>query len=161
MVANTQDEIRTTRVSMAAADLIIGCDPIVSASKETTLRMRAGRTHVALNSNSTPTAAFVKNGNWQNPAEQCVAEIATQVGASGVGAFDADALAKQLMGDRRDDKDADDGGGQHTFLRLFDVRRSHRFLRDVLVGRPIEYLDENHTREQCVERDGGIDAANH
>jgi indolepyruvate ferredoxin oxidoreductase len=99
LVANTQDEIRTTRVSMAAADLIMGCDPIVSASKETTLRMRAGRTHVALNSNSTPTAAFVKNGNWQNPAEQCVAEIAGQVGADSVGSFDADALAKQLMGD--------------------------------------------------------------
>jgi indolepyruvate ferredoxin oxidoreductase len=99
LVANTQDEIRTTRVSMAAADLIIGCDPIVSASKETTVRMRAGRTHVALNSNSTPTAAFVKNGNWQNPADQCVAEITAQVGVSGVGAFDADALAKQLMGD--------------------------------------------------------------
>ncbi len=99
LVANSQDEIRTTRVSMAAADLIIGCDPIVSASKETTLRMRAGRTHVALNSNSTPTAAFVKNGNWQNPAEQCVAEITAQVGVEGVGAFDADALAKHLMGD--------------------------------------------------------------
>ena len=25
----------------------------------------------------------------------------------------------------------------------------------------IEYLDENHAREQCVERDRGIDAANH
>jgi indolepyruvate ferredoxin oxidoreductase len=99
LIANTQNEIRTTRVSMAAADLIIGCDPIVSASKETTLRMRPGRTRVALNSNSTPTAAFVKNGNWQNPAEQCVAEITAQVGAEGVGAFDADALAKQLMGD--------------------------------------------------------------
>jgi len=99
LVANTQDDIRTTRVSMAAADLVIGCDPIVSASKETTLRMRAGRTHVALNSNSSPTAAFVKNGNWQNPAEQCVAEITAQVGTSGVGAFDADAMAKQLMGD--------------------------------------------------------------
>jgi indolepyruvate ferredoxin oxidoreductase len=99
LIANTQNEIRTTRVSMAAADLIIGCDPIVSASKETTLRMRPGRTHVAMNSNSTPTAAFVKNGNWQNPAEQCVAEITAQVGVEGVGAFDADALAKQLMGD--------------------------------------------------------------
>jgi indolepyruvate ferredoxin oxidoreductase len=99
LIANTQNEIRTTRVSMAAADLIIGCDPIVSASKETTLRMRPGRTHVAMNSNSTPTAAFVKNGNWQNPAEQCVAEITAQVGIEGVGAFDADALAKQLMGD--------------------------------------------------------------
>jgi len=99
LLANTQEEIRTTRVSMAAADLILGCDPIVSASKETTLRMRPGRTHVALNSNSTPTAAFVKNGNWQNPSEQCVAEITGQVGIKGVSSFDADALAKQLLGD--------------------------------------------------------------
>jgi indolepyruvate ferredoxin oxidoreductase len=41
----------------------------------------------------------VKNGNWQNPAEQCLAEISKQVGSTGVSAFDADLLAKQLMGD--------------------------------------------------------------
>jgi len=99
LVANTQQDIRTTRVSMAAADVILGCDPIVTASKETLLRMREGRTHVALNSSSTPTAAFVKNGNWQNPSEQCMVEISRQVGSTGVSAFDADLLAKQLMGD--------------------------------------------------------------
>ncbi len=99
IVAKTQAEIRTTRVGMATADLILGCDPIVTAGKETLLRMREGRTLVALNSHSTPTAAFVKNGNWQNPAEQCVAEIARQVGHAGLSTFDADRMAKQLMGD--------------------------------------------------------------
>jgi len=99
IVAGTQAEIRTTRVGIATADLIFGCDPIVTAGKETLLRMREGRTHVALNSHSTPTAAFVKNGNWQNPAEQCVAEIAQQVGQESVSTFDADRMAKELMGD--------------------------------------------------------------
>ena len=99
IVGRSQNDIRTTRVGMATADLIFGCDPIVTAGKETVLRMRQGRTHVALNSHSSPTAAFVKNGNWQNPAEQCVAAIVTQVGEAAVGAFDADALARQLMGD--------------------------------------------------------------
>ncbi len=99
IVARSQDDIRTTRVGMATADLIFGCDPIVTAGKETLLRMRQGRTRVALNSHSTPTAAFVKNGNWQNPAEQCLAEIAQQVGEAGVSTFDADRMAKQLMGD--------------------------------------------------------------
>ncbi|MEK7835600.1 MAG: 2-oxoacid:acceptor oxidoreductase family protein, partial [Pseudomonadota bacterium] len=79
LIADTQDEIRTTRVGMAAADLILGCDPIVTTAKETTLRMREGCTHVALNSHSTPTAAFVKNANWQNPADQCVADITSAV----------------------------------------------------------------------------------
>ncbi len=84
---------------MAAADLIIGCDPIVTAGKETVLRMRQGRTHVALNSHSTPTAAFVKNSNWANPADACAGEIAKAVGPEGIGAFNADAASSKLMGD--------------------------------------------------------------
>ena len=99
LIGATQDDIRTTRVGMAAADLIIGCDPIVTANKETVLRMREGRTHVALNSHGTPTAAFVKDASWQNPAEQCAADVARAVGPSGLGMFDADAVASQLMGD--------------------------------------------------------------
>jgi indolepyruvate ferredoxin oxidoreductase len=99
LIADDADAIRTTRVSMAAADLIIGCDPIVTAGKETMLRMREGRTHVALNGHGTPTAAFVKNGNWSNPSDACAAEIAGAVGAANLAAFNAEAAASKLMGD--------------------------------------------------------------
>jgi indolepyruvate ferredoxin oxidoreductase len=71
----------------------------VAAGKETVLRMRPGRTHVALNTHGTPTAAFVRNGGWNNPAEACAADISTAVGPDGVGAFDADAASTRLMGD--------------------------------------------------------------
>ncbi|MDB5750562.1 MAG: putative indolepyruvate ferredoxin oxidoreductase, alpha and beta subunit [Ramlibacter sp.] len=99
LIADHQDAIRTTRVSMAAADLIIGCDPIVTGGKETVARMRQGRTRVALNSHSAPTAAFVRDANWANPAAECSAEIGKAVGPQGLGIFDADAAAAQLMGD--------------------------------------------------------------
>jgi indolepyruvate ferredoxin oxidoreductase len=99
LIADRQDGIRTTRVGMAGADLIIGCDPIVSANKETTLRMWAGRTRVALNAHSTPTAAFVKNANWHNPAQECIDGIAQVVGREGISTFNADAVATSLMGD--------------------------------------------------------------
>ena len=99
LIADDQEAIRTTRVSMAAADLIIGCDPIVSAGKETLQRMLQGRTHVALNAYSSPTAAFVKNANWQNPAEQCAADIANAVGLEGLSAFDANRVSTQVLGD--------------------------------------------------------------
>jgi indolepyruvate ferredoxin oxidoreductase len=99
LLAKHQDDIQTTRVSMAAADLILGCDPIVTAGKETLSRMMAGRTHVALNSHSTPTAEFVKNTLWQNPADSCAADIASTVGLQGLASFDADHLSAQLMGD--------------------------------------------------------------
>jgi indolepyruvate ferredoxin oxidoreductase len=99
LIANNQNEIATTRVAMASADLIIGCDPIVAANKETMLRMVGGRTRVALNAHAAPTAAFVHNGGWQNPAGQCSAAIAEAVGAQAVGAFNADAASTKLMGD--------------------------------------------------------------
>ncbi|KQP03767.1 indolepyruvate ferredoxin oxidoreductase family protein [Pseudorhodoferax sp. Leaf265] len=99
LIGNHQDDIRTTRVSMAAADLVLGCDPLVAANKESTMRMRGGRTHVALNVHGAPTAAFVKNIEWQNPADACAAELAQIVGEAGLGRFDADAAATKLMGD--------------------------------------------------------------
>ncbi len=99
LISAAQDAICTTRVSMAAADLVIGCDPIVAASRETLLRMCEGRTRVALNSHAVPTAAFVSNGNWQNPSDQCVSDVARAVGLAALGAFNADAAATQLLGD--------------------------------------------------------------
>ncbi|MBV8620127.1 MAG: indolepyruvate ferredoxin oxidoreductase family protein [Curvibacter sp.] len=98
LIGERQEDIRTTRVSMAAADLILGCDPLVTAGKETLMRMREGRTHVALNTHSTPTAAFVRNTDWQNPADACSAQIARAVGP-GLGSFDAEAVATRFMGD--------------------------------------------------------------
>ena len=99
LIGARQDDIRTTRVSAASADLIIGCDPIVSANKETWQRLRAGRTHVALNVNAPPTAAFVKNADWQNPAQACVDALVHSLGAEAVGTFDAETAATRLMGD--------------------------------------------------------------
>ncbi len=93
-------DIRCTRVGASEADLILGCDPLVAANKETVLRMRAGKTRVALNSSATPTADFVQNtATWQNPTGQCVQAIKDMVGADAVGLFNADAAATKLMGD--------------------------------------------------------------
>lgn len=99
LIADRQDDIRTTRVSAAAADLILGCDPIVTGGKETVLRMRPGRTRVALNAHSAPTAAFVKNPSWENPQDACAVEIGKAVGPESLAAFDADGLATKVMGD--------------------------------------------------------------
>ncbi len=99
LISNQPGDICTTRVGTASADLIIGCDPIVTANKETMLRMQLGRTHVALNAHSAPTASFVHNGAWQNPGGACEVEIAKAVGAQNVGTFNADLAATKLMGD--------------------------------------------------------------
>ena len=99
LVGASQDAIRTTRVGTAAADLVLAADPLVAVNAETLARMREGRTHVARNTHSTPTAAFVRNANWQNPQDDCANVVARAVGLHGVGSFDADAVANALMGD--------------------------------------------------------------
>jgi len=98
-IANRMDAILTTKVGTAEADLVIGCDPIVTANKATVAVMREGRTFVAVNTHGTPTAAFVSNPNWQFPAANCDTAIAAAVGSTHVGRLDADQLAVQLVGD--------------------------------------------------------------
>lgn len=98
-IANTQAAIHTTKVGTAEADLVIGCDPIVTATQATVSVMREGRTFVALNTHGSPTAAFVSNPDWQFPAAHCESAIESAVGSANLGAFDAEQIATQLLGD--------------------------------------------------------------
>jgi indolepyruvate ferredoxin oxidoreductase len=98
-IANRPDAIFTTKVDTAKADLVIGCDAIVAAHKATLAAMQPQRTFVALNTHGTPTAAFLADPNWQFPAGSCEAAIAKAVGADNVGAFDAEQVATQALGD--------------------------------------------------------------
>ena len=98
-IANRAEAIYTTKVDTAKADLVIACDSIVGASKYTMSVMQQGRTFVALNTHGTPTAAFVANPDWVSPGGNCERAIRASVGDALVGAFDAEQVATQLIGD--------------------------------------------------------------
>ncbi len=98
-IANRPEAIFTTKVDTAQADLVIACDSIVGASKTTLAVMQQGRTFVALNTHGTPTAGFVKNPDWKFPGGNCEAAVRASVGEAQVGAFDAETVATQLLGD--------------------------------------------------------------
>ena len=98
-IANRPEAIHTTKVDTAQADLVIACDSIVGAAKYTLTVMQQGRTFVALNTHGTPTAAFVKNPDWKSPGGNCEAAIRASVGDALVGAFDAETVAVQMLGD--------------------------------------------------------------
>ncbi|WP_416400955.1 indolepyruvate ferredoxin oxidoreductase family protein [Alicycliphilus denitrificans] len=98
-IARRPEDIHTTKVDTAKADLVIGCDPIVAANPATLAVMQPGRSFVALNTHGTPAAAFVHNPDWRFPAEGCEAAIADAVGPGLLGAFDAERAATELLGD--------------------------------------------------------------
>jgi indolepyruvate ferredoxin oxidoreductase len=98
-IANSPELIFTSKVDVAKADLVIGCDAIVAASKTTLAVMQLGRTFVALNTHATPTAAFVHNTQWQFPSGGCEAALAAAVGTERLGALDAEHIAVAAVGD--------------------------------------------------------------
>ena len=98
-IAERQDAIHCTKVGTAEADLIIGCDAIVAANKATLQTMRPGRTYVALNTHSSPTASFVLTPDWQHPSASCEQALEQAVGKELLGRFDAEEVAVKLLGD--------------------------------------------------------------
>ncbi|WP_050467807.1 indolepyruvate ferredoxin oxidoreductase family protein [Herbaspirillum chlorophenolicum] len=98
-VADSPDHLYSTRVGTGAADLVIGCDVIVTAGRDALSRMGEGRTHAAVNSTQMPTAAFVRNPDWQFPAASSEGEISKACGRDNVALVDAGHIATALMGD--------------------------------------------------------------
>ena len=98
-IADDADHLYATKVGTAEADLVIACDAIVAANKATLAVLREGRTHVALNTHGTPTAAFVHQPDWRFPAQACEQALRQAVGADQLLAFDAERVAVQLLGD--------------------------------------------------------------
>ncbi|HEY4542374.1 MAG TPA: indolepyruvate ferredoxin oxidoreductase family protein, partial [Noviherbaspirillum sp.] len=98
-LADHPDDIHSTRVGTGAADLVIGCDVIVTASRDALSRMGEGRTYAAVNSTGAPTAAFVKNPDWQFPGAAAEDSIRAACGNERVDIVDAGKVATALMGD--------------------------------------------------------------
>ncbi len=98
-IADKKTDIYSTRVGTGAADLVIGCDVIVTAGRDALSRMGEGYTYAAVNTTSTPTAAFVKNADWQYPGVKAEQEIQQACGTDRVAMIAAGELATTLMGD--------------------------------------------------------------
>ena len=101
-LADHPEQIQSTRVGTGMADLVIGCDLIVTAGKDALSRMGEGRTRAAVNQGSSPTATFIKDPNWQFPASSAIEQIRRACGserADAVDMVDASAIATALMGD--------------------------------------------------------------
>jgi indolepyruvate ferredoxin oxidoreductase len=97
-IANAPADIHATRIAMGEAELVIGCDEIVTASDECLSRMQQGTTRVVINSAKTPTADFIKNPNWRFPGASTERDIREAAGDQ-VDLVDANQFAVKLLGD--------------------------------------------------------------
>jgi indolepyruvate ferredoxin oxidoreductase len=96
-VAARPEALHAARLDTGGADLVLGCDLVVSASGEALAKMAPARTRAVVNASVTPTAEFVKNPNWQLPGSDLRKDIVEACADADFVA--ATELATALMGD--------------------------------------------------------------
>jgi len=97
-IAPSADELHATRIATSEADLVIGCDLVVTASRESISKMLHGATRAVVNTTDAPTADFVRNPDWQFPGANMQEDIRSAVGES-CAFVDANKLTVALLGD--------------------------------------------------------------
>ncbi|CAB5511320.1 hypothetical protein LMG26857_00607 [Achromobacter anxifer] len=97
-LANRPEDLHATRVALGEADLVIGCDALVSASPEVLSRLRPDHGRAVVNSTAAPTAAFLSQPGWRFPGAQAEAALARSTGGH-CDFIEAGPLAEALLGD--------------------------------------------------------------
>jgi len=98
-LAARPEALTATRIDMGGANLVIGCDLVVSASTDAIAKMAPGHTRALINASITPTADFVRNPDWQLPGSDLRHDIAQACGKNAVDFVAATEVATGLMGD--------------------------------------------------------------
>jgi indolepyruvate ferredoxin oxidoreductase len=98
-IAATPEEISTVRITNGGADLILGCDIVVSASETALVRIERGVTKAFVNADLLPTASFVQNPDIDFEMNAMQAALKDAIGERNLDIIDATGLASTLMGD--------------------------------------------------------------
>ncbi|AUH53141.1 indolepyruvate ferredoxin oxidoreductase [Chromobacterium sp. ATCC 53434] len=98
-IADSQDKLHAVRIAAGDANLVLGCDLVVTAAEEALAKMRDGFSHAIVNNYESPTSAFLKNPDVRFPAKAMKDAIIDSVGAGRFSEVNANKLATALMGD--------------------------------------------------------------
>ena len=98
-ISERADEVTAPRVGLAEADIVLGCDLVVTAGGDAVRAIDPGRTQVVVNTHLVPTAAFQLRPDLDFHAPEMLAELDSIAGATRVARVDATGAALELLGD--------------------------------------------------------------
>ncbi|MDP5070514.1 MAG: indolepyruvate ferredoxin oxidoreductase family protein, partial [Congregibacter sp.] len=98
-VGKTQDGIMAVRIPAGEADLLLGCDLVVTTTYEAMGKVAHGRTHAVVNEAEVPTASFITNPDARFPTNTMKQRVLEEVGDSDCHFLDSSRIATTLMGD--------------------------------------------------------------
>jgi indolepyruvate ferredoxin oxidoreductase len=97
-LAGSPDQLDTVRVGSGKADLLIGCDMLVSAGAAALESVAPGRTAAVVNDHLQPTADFIRDNDMDLPTVELLRRITSQA-RDPAHFVNATGLATALMGD--------------------------------------------------------------
>jgi len=98
-IAREAEHLHATRIATGEADLLIGCDLVVSAGNEALSKMRPDVTRAVINTNVSPTSDFLRDPDWRLPAESLRRNVLQAAGERDIDFVDATELSEALLGD--------------------------------------------------------------
>jgi indolepyruvate ferredoxin oxidoreductase len=98
-IAPEPEDISAVRISPGSADLLLGCDIVVSTSPAALSRAERGVTRGIVNADLQPTASFVINPDMQFDQAAMEDALRGMIGEQKLDIIDATGMATALMGD--------------------------------------------------------------
>ncbi|MGX7708904.1 indolepyruvate ferredoxin oxidoreductase family protein [Methylobacterium sp. Gmos1] len=97
-LANRQEDIHAIRVGAGAADLVLGCDLVVSGNRKVLSAIAKGRTHLVVNTAEVMPGEFTRRPDFSLPAERIKRAIREAAGTERADFTDATSLAVSVLG---------------------------------------------------------------
>lgn len=98
-VSRDQEDIKAVRIPAGEADLLVGCDLVVTSTYEAMGKAARGRTYAVVNDKEVPTAAFVLNPDARFPTVAMKDKVLAEVGDEACHFINATDIATSLLGD--------------------------------------------------------------
>src|SRR4029079_8801864 len=98
-IASAPEDIASVRITTGGADLILGCDIVVSAGTTALSRVERGVTRAFVNADLQPTASFVQNPDIDFEERGMQSSLREAIGERNLDIIDATGIATSLMGD--------------------------------------------------------------
>ncbi|HEY8493160.1 MAG TPA: indolepyruvate ferredoxin oxidoreductase family protein, partial [Myxococcota bacterium] len=98
-VADRPEDLYATRIAAGNADLVLGCDIVVTSGAEALSRMAKGRTTAVVNTHVAPTAAFATDPDLDLSSARMEEAIRAAAGEQACTFVPATELATALLGD--------------------------------------------------------------
>jgi len=98
-LARDPEELHAVRIAAGSADLMLACDMITAAGKESLSKVSLGETTAIVNTQATMNGAFTQNPDLQFPAEAVKSALKKACGENSTHFLDANRIATALLGD--------------------------------------------------------------